>query len=619
MAADVTPDNRPVLADKRRSAALTKVEDYIVGVVGGYCLPTHILDQYRKQGFGAGWRVPTSFPDDLCRQLDVLVDDDFPYTPPRIAVANGPDALAWPHLEANGLLCILSADAAVSDVEVVEVTRYVLGEACRLIENSITGGNAEDFRQEFLSYWKIAADKNKDNRKFISLLDPRGPGRRVSVWRGEYKSIVGESQETLRRWLPRWGAKMGVGQDYALHDGVLIWLTGPLLPAEYPGSAADVRALMQEQSPESVATLEELAASAADNIDVVMGASTPNGACFASMTLRRPRRTGPAAHRSDPLVRGFRPGHVPRTVLLDRYLSKSVKATKISVERADHRWIHGRDRDARQERLRCAQVAILGCGSLGASLSCLLAQAGVGNLLLIDPDIMEWPNIGRHALGAASVGLEKAFELAQEIERSYPHLGNITWRRERVGPKARKLVAELSSFDLVISVMGNWAGESFLNDFQQEAGVFPPILYGWLEPNAAAAHAVFVSKGGACLRCGMNDTGRPHIRVTDWTKVLDDFQEPACGAQFTPYGPSELCWAHALLAEMAIDALTDKIGTASHRIWVGSRDHLEAAGGRWTTEWVEQMGDPGAGRVTVLRPWLISKTCPVCIRRARGS
>lgn len=617
MVADGTPDRFPDPVSERRSAAVAQVEDFIAGVARGCRLPPRALDRYGGRGFGPGWRVATDFSDGVRRQLDVLVDDDFPYTPPRVAVTDGPRALAWPHLEADGFLCILPPDSAVSSENAAGVAEYVLGEACRLIEDSITGENTEDFRREFLSYWNLAVDENA--RKFISLLDPQGPSRRMSVWRGRHARVVGENPQALRRWLPRWGVEKGKGQDHVFHDGVLIWLAKPLLPAEYPGSAADVRVLAREQSPEALAVLEELAASAADEIDVVVGARTANGACFAATTLRPPRHVGPTGHGKDALAKGFRPGRVPPKVLMDRYLSGSAKAARANVERADHHWIHGRDQDARQERLRQAHVAILGCGSLGAPLARLLAQAGVGNLLLVDPDIMKWPNVGRHALGAASADKGKAPELAREIEKSYPHLGDIAWRQERVGPKAQKLLTELRSHDLIVSVMGNWAGENFLNHFQREADVFPPILYGWLEPHAVAAHAVFVPEDAACLRCGMNDKGRPHMRVADWPEGSGSLQEPACGAQFTPYGPSELCWAHALLAETAIDALTDTIGTASHRSWVGSRDRLEAAGGRWSTEWVKEMGDPGSGGLAASRSWPESRACPVCIRRIRAA
>ena len=615
MAADGTPDGPPERVNQRRLAAVAKVNDFVCGVAGGNRLSTHVLDRYRKRGYGLGWRVPVSFSDGITRELDILVDDDFPYTAPRIAVANGPGVLVWPHLEADGLLCILSSDAAVSSEDAVGVTKYVLGEGSRLIEDSIPGDNAEDFRQEFLSYWGLAIDKGSPS--FIGLLEPQGPGRRVSVWRGQQTHIVGENPQSLRRWLTRWGAEKGKGQDYMLCDGVLIWLEKPLLPAEYPRTSVDVRALARARSPEALPVLEELAASGAATIDIVVGARTPHGACYGAIILRPPRQDNRSGRKGDLLVKGFRPGHMPRGLLIDRYLSAGVKVTKSRLERADHQWIHGRDQDPRQERLRHLHVAILGCGSVGGSIARLLAQAGVGNLLLVDPETMDWPNVGRHELGAASVNRGKAPELAREIERDYPHLGEITWRRERVGPKAQRLVGELSNCDLIVSTMGNWAGESFLNDIQQESDDYPAIIYGWLEPHGAAAHAVFVPRGGACLRCGVSDKGQPTLKVTDWPTERVDLQAPACGARFTPYGPSELCWAHALLAGASVDALMGSLSSAHHRSWIGLRSRIEAAGGRWCREWVMKMGDPNNGGITVQGPWPASGSCPVCNRPAR--
>ncbi len=610
-------DGPPDPVSDRRSAAVEKVDGFIAGIPGAGRLPARILDRYRNRGYGLGWRVPVDFSDGNRRDLHVLANGDFPYSPPRIAVDDGPGVLVWPHLEAEGFLCILPPDAAVSSENPAGVAAYVLGQACRLIEESIHGRNIEDFRREFLSYWELAADKG--SRNCISLLEPQGPGRRVSVWRGQHTRIVGESPEALHRWLPRWGAKKGEGRDYKLYDGVLIWLPEPLVPAEYPRTAADVRALAQERSPEAVDVLDGLAASGADEIDVVLGARTPNGACFAAVTVRRPRQAGAPKREGNVLVKGFRPGRVPRALLIDRYLSGAAKVTKATVERADHLWIHGRDRDPRQERLRQARVAALGCGSVGGPLARLLAQAGIGNLLLVDPATMDWSNVGRHELGAGSVRRFKAPELAREIEKAYPHLGEVTWRRERVGPKAQSLMDDLASYDLVVSTMGNWSAESFLNDMQQEADGFPPVLYGWVEPNAAAAHAILIPRDDACLRCGMNDKGRLHLPVTNWPNGGDSLQAPACGALFTPYGAAELCWAHALLSEAVIDALTGEASAARHRIWIGPRSRVEAAGGSWAAAWITEMGDPGGGGMTAERAWPASASCPVCARRVRAA
>ena len=593
------------------------MDDFIAGITGAGRLSAKILDRYRNHSFSLGWRVPVEFSDGAIRDLYVLADGDFPYTSPRIAVADQPDVLTWPHLEAEGLLCVLPPEAAVSNENPAEVAKYVLGQGCHLIEENIHGRNIEDFRQEFLSYWRLSVGTS--SQRYISLLEPSGPSRSVSVWRGQKTRIVGENPEALQRWLDRWGVKKDKGRSCKLYDGVLIWLPKPLVPAEYPATAYDMRALARERWPGAANVLEELAASDADEIDVLLGAPTLNSGCFAAVTVPPPPRASAPWCKGNALVKGFRPGHVPRDLLVHRYLSRVVKVTRATVERADHLWIHGRDQDPQQECLRHARVAILGCGSVGAPLSRLLAQAGIGNLLLVDPDTMDWPNVGRHALGAGSVNSFKASEVAHEIEKAYPHLGEITWRRERVGLGARSLVGELASYDLIVSTMGNWPAESFLNDMQQTASGFPPILYGWVEPNAAAAHALLIAPDSGCLRCGMDDKGRPHSKVTNWPNGGDSLQAPACGALFTPYGPTELSWAHALLSEAAIKALTGRASAGCHRIWIGFHDRVKEAGGVWAADWIKEIGDPGAGGMTVERRWPNLASCPVCMRRVRAA
>lgn len=610
-------DESPNKVSNWRAVAIKQVDDYIAGLPEAGRLPPYITKGYHNGKFSPGWRVPVTFSNGVCHELHVLADEEFPYSSPRIAIADGPNVLVWPHLEKDGLLCILSSDTAVSSQNPAVVTKYILGDACRLIEESINGSNVEDFRLEFLSYWALAADKSVTN--YISILEPQGPSREITVWHGNSVHIVGENPEALERWLPRRGAKPSKNRKYTFYKGVLLWLPEPLLPDEYPQTAADVRALARERSLAAEDVFKKIVASNAESIDVLLGASTANGACFGTITIRPPHAKVMRREKRNTLGDGFRPGHVPQALSINRYLSRGVKVTKATVERADHSWIHGRDQDPLQERLHRMRVAILGCGSLGGGLANLLAQAGIGNLLLVDPAILEWPNVGRHALGADSVNFSKAKRLEQKIIKAYPHLGDISSLCERVGPKAQSLMDKVTSCDLIVSTMGNWAAENFLNDVQQEREYFPPILYGWVEPNAAAAHAVLIPQGKACLRCGVNDKGCPNLTVTSWDSGYDMLQEPACGALFTPYGPVELCWAHALLAESVIDALTGPGNSAVHRVWIGYRNRIEAAGGTWSEKWITEMGDPRAGGLTQERMWSESSTCPVCIHRVRAA
>ena len=282
------------------------------------------------------------------------------------------------------------------------------------------------------------------------------------------------------------------------------------------------------------------------------------------------------------------------------------------VDRADHLWIHGRDRDKRQNALRGATVAVIGCGSLGSTVARLLGQAGVGSFLLVDPAIMDWRNVGRHSLGCSSIGQPKADALARELEHSYPHLSSVSSFKCRLGPSARDLIRRLVGCDLIVSTMGDWAGESFLNELQCSNSKVPTIVYGWLEPRALAAHSVVIRRGEACLRCGVDEVGRAKFTVVDWPNGGDQHQMPACGAVFSPYGPADLCWAHGLVTETAIAVLAGEHNGASHRVWVGHRRYVEAAGASWTKCLTSEVGDVAEGGFTTERSWTASPDCPVC-------
>ena len=596
----------------RNQVAITQVNRYISGLPETVRLPQTILGGYRNRKFINGWCVPRIFTDGVRRELHLLADGDFPYTPARIAVANGPDTLAWPHLESDRVMCILPSDAAVSSQDPTIVTAYVLGEACQLIEDNISGANVEDFRLEFLSYWRLAA--KDDTRQFINLLEPQEPGRLIAVWRGNNLRVAGENVQVLETWLSRWGANKGKSGSYKFHDGVLLWLPEPLIPSEYPRTGSDVLKLARKCSCPAARVLEDLAAQRVEEIDVLMGFHSPRGVCFAAVSIRRPRQIRRSNRKVDFLEKGFRTGHAPRNLLVKRYLSRSNEVTKTNVHRADHLWIHGRDQDIQQPLLRKSRVAILGCGSLGSTVARLMAKAGVGNLLLVDPDSMDWPNLSRHELGTASIRRRKAPELAERIQQEYPHLVDVSYLCKRVGPKTWKSMDKVASSDVIVSTMGNWSAENFMNDIQKESPEFPPVIYGWVEPHAVAAHSVVIIGRDACLRCGVNEKGRPDLAVTEWTEVGGSSHEPACDSAFTPYGPTELCWAHALLSNTIVAVITGDLKSSCHRVWIGYRHHVEAAGGKWAPKWISDIGDPGAGGITVEREWPPCESCPVCAR-----
>jgi hypothetical protein len=560
------------------------------------------------RGITDGWRLDVAF-DDRVRRLDLLLDRDFPHTPPRVGLVDRPDFLTWPHVERDGVLCALPEPAEVSPWRPGQVAAHVLGEACRLIEDCIAGRNEDDLRDEFLSYWGWATTPGCPT--ILSLVDPAPPTRLVRVWRGAEFFLIGESDAAIQAWLEHRFPGLNPSQR-TIESATLLWLTRPILPREYPRTAAELLALARTCTDRGGDLLEELAVDSPGCVVTLLAAPSRHGPCLAGVTVAAPRREQwPRGRGSNPLERGFRKGKVPPKVLAARYLGGTV-VDRSTVSRVDPVWIHGRGRDPRLPRLRAAKAAIVGCGSLGGAIALKLAQAGVGHLLLVDPETLAAANVGRHPLGLEHVGRHKALALAEVIGRSHPHINAIEGRAERWEVLAARRPELLASCDLIISTVGHWRSEGALNSWHIDGGRRPTVVYGWTEAHACAGHAVAIGPTGGCLQCGLDETGFPLLHVTEWRDRSILAREPACGAVFQPYGPIELTHIEALIAELALDCLLTDPRASQHRIWAAREETLRSAGGTWTSTWRALARNDPPGGCTEERPWPNVDGCRGC-------
>lgn len=114
-----------------------------------------------------------------------------------------------------------------------------------------------------------------------------------------------------------------------------------------------------------------------------------------------------------------------------------------------------------QEKLKLANVLIVGCGGIGCTTAELLARAGVGQITLIDADTIEMSNLQRQiAYIEDNIGFFKAEILAKRLKQINPHI-----RVQSLTVKLDETNAEqlISNQDLVLDGCDNFTTRYLVN------------------------------------------------------------------------------------------------------------------------------------------------------------
>ena len=119
-----------------------------------------------------------------------------------------------------------------------------------------------------------------------------------------------------------------------------------------------------------------------------------------------------------------------------------------------------------QEKLKLANVLIVGCGGIGCASAEFLARAGVGKITLVDADIVEISNIQRQiAFTLHDVGFYKAEVLAQKLKSINPYIDVITHVALLNENNVDNLIREQ---DLVLDGCDNFTTRYLVNSFTKK-------------------------------------------------------------------------------------------------------------------------------------------------------
>jgi len=182
-----------------------------------------------------------------------------------------------------------------------------------------------------------------------------------------------------------------------------------------------------------------------------------------------------------------------------------------------------------QKLIRKSKVAVVGCGAIGASVSSLLARAGVGMLRIIDRDYVESSNLQRQLLFDEE-DARTSFPKAEAAARKLAAINSEVAVEPYVKDLTPQTVPLLEDVDLILDCTDNFETRYLINDVAVKSGI--PWIY------AAAVGSYLVTMNilpgeTACLACMFPEAPRGTFATCETAGILNSAANLVAALQVT--------------------------------------------------------------------------------------
>lgn len=512
--------------------------------------------------------LPKLPPGRELRDAVLVVPNSFPVGRLLIRVSEE-HVLQVPHVESDGAICFegdvgpganLTPEERVDDILLSFYRSFVKPWGYGELDN--------DFRREAQTYWSIFVcnrSSKVDTIKAVCVTTKRPDAPMVSEavlalplgW-----VLVGTDGKFLERIL----ASLRERASQVVRALVVeVPIAEDFIPATWPTTAREVEALLAQHL--SARDIKAFAPKRAPkNIDRVVVFRSPTSD-FAYLMPHGPPNIKSTGQRKQLF-------HVRDVVPLD-------------VRRIDPEWTYGRCQHPEVAVRQTKHVVVFGAGALGAHIVDQLARAGVGKISIVDPETMQPANIGRHLLGADSLGRSKAKCVKWQVGRANPACILKHYDISAEAWLQRPIPVEDGRVDMFVDVTGEPSVRAALDEARRSRSV--PLLIGWMEPFVAAAHVCQLSSSTFWFD-GSHDRLKSLQAITWPSDVM--LREPSCNGEFQAYTSAAATHAVALVAEAAIELLDGQVVSSSVRSWVRGQRYLDKhRRGLSLLEWAKPAAD----------------------------
>ena len=150
-----------------------------------------------------------------------------------------------------------------------------------------------------------------------------------------------------------------------------------------------------------------------------------------------------------------------------------------------------------QKKLKAARALCIGAGGLGSPIAMYLAAAGIGEIGIVDFDVVDFSNLQRQLLhDTEDVGIKKGESAIERLRGINPEV-RVNFHDARLNEENAAEIAE--PYDLIIDGTDNFETRYLSNDLAVLTG--KPNVYGSIFRFEGQVSVFAPHLGGPCYRC----------------------------------------------------------------------------------------------------------------------
>ncbi len=507
------------------------------------------------------------------RTLRVSFGESFPDLPATFSVLPWP-TLEWPHVMTGGLCLHAEDEQPLNDTPEASIS-YSFSQFSALLQFNLSHSDETarrcEFQKEIRSYWALQIPTAEHRLTLISIPNGSGPldvvSDRPGMQRQNLRYLAAPEHSQINAFEKRQGRQHVQSRATAKAGYFLKLVETP--PPRLPAPNSDLISwLMPSIEPSELVEFQSWLDETRDLGARWIVVSLPTE----DIALEAFYVTAPGMNSKTRRVFGR------RTQRRQTWRAQKPSAlSRVPIDVLDAMVIHQRGGQA-AAKLSEKKVVLVGAGSLGGELAVTLARAGVGMLVLVDPDLLEDVNVGRHVLGASDLGRPKVIALADRIRKDIPTT-EVVAIPKAVQATTGGLATHFGDADLVLVTTANWPSEAYLWALKA-AGSEWSLIQAWSEPHALVGHALIAPKGSYDGRYLFERGNFRHLK-SDWPSN-GVIPLPACGQSYIPASGANLSRIVSMIAACALRALANPPDVPTWHFTVGGLEQIEELEGTYT-------------------------------------